>query len=278
MIADEVIARFKSGLDLDDEIRHFLKSGEGLSDDEDVSSFFVNRDCDSSPVYELIFFPDHEMRLKVENLIPAKGLRRVEVNNIISIVETEGTDIIINTGSQRVALQWDRFACNAVEYIKKLNLDVDVDVFPRKNGVDFQEERIVLRRGRIPCCGETADFFGTLAVQARARILPGCTELFSFALQVLGGKNEKLLEHLENKKCFYETAVRDSAEFAGILGRYSMEYVMAKKIPVPLISADEALEAIRKIDLITSLVYGLIIPPVDHGVDILLKEGRLSEK
>lgn len=278
IIADEVIARFKSGFDLDDDTRHFLKSGEGLSCEDEILSFFGSRDFDLSPVYELIFYPDRDMRLKIEHLIPAHGLNEGEIEEIISAVESGRHDIIVNTGSGSAVLQWERFACYAVEYIKRFNLDANVDIFPHRNSFDFQEERIILRRGCVSFSGETSEFFSTFAMQARVRNIPGCAELFSFALNILGGKREKLLEHFESKKFFYESAVRDAAEFAGTLGRYSMEFVMAKKIPVPLISIDEAVETIRKIDLITSLVYGIIIPSVDQGVEMILRDGILSEK
>ena len=277
IIADEVINRFSTGLELDNDTLHFFLSCEGLSGIGEILSFLQNRDFDSSPVYELIFYPATAMRFRIESLIPARGLDCNEIMSITSTVESSGHDIIISTGENLVRLPRDRFKANAVQYVKRLNLDVNTDIFRQKNTEDFIQERVLLRRGRFSYSGETAEFLGTLAGRSRELNLPDYAGLFSFALQVLESKNEKVIQHFENRKYFYESAIREAAEFNGILGKYSMEFVMAKKINVPLTSIDEAVEAIRRIDTITTLVYGIIIPPMDHGVEMLLKDGGLTE-
>ncbi|HPS56779.1 MAG TPA: hypothetical protein PK514_01620 [Spirochaetota bacterium] len=277
IIAGEILNRFSSGLDLDNDTRHFLLSCEGLSGAGEIIAFLENREFDSSPVYELIFYPDTAMRFRIESLLPARGLDRSEINRIISTVETASHDILISSGDIKVTLQWCRFSNNACQYIKRLNLDVNTDIFPHKNADDFLRERILLRCGRVSYSGETAEFLGRLAERTGDRKLADNAGLFSFALQAVGNKNEKVMDQLENRKCFYESAIREAFEFSRILGKYSMEFVMAKKIPVPLTSIEEAADAIRKIDAITSLVYGIIIPPMDHGVEMLLKDGRLTD-
>lgn len=277
IIAAEILGRFRSGLSLDDDARHFFRSCEGVAGDSEILSFFENRDLDSSPVYELIIYPDRSMRTEIESLIPARGLEPGEINNIIFIIESAANDLFVSSGNVRAVLPWNRFSANAVQYIRRLNLDINADIFSDKNGNDFMNERILIRSGRFICRGEAAEFLGTLAGLARERNIPDPAELFSFALDITCGKNEKVLELFEHRKYFYESAIRESSEFSSIIGKYSMEFVMSKKIPVPLISLDEAFEAIRKIDAITSLVCGIIIPSMDHGVEMLLKDGGLTE-
>lgn len=277
LIAARILDKFRTGLLIDDDARHFFRSCEGVAGDGEILSFLENRDLDSSPVYELIIYPDRSMRSEIESLIPARGLEPGEINNIIFIVESAANDIFVNSGDVRAVLPWSLFGAHAVQYIRRLNLDINADIFPFKNGNDFMNERILVRSGRLICRGETAEFLGTLAGRARERNIPDRAELFSFALDITRGKNEKVMELFENRKCFYESAIRESVEFSGIIGKYSMEFVMAKKIPVPLTGLDEASEAIRKIDAITSLVYGMIIPSIDHGVEMLLKDGGLTE-
>lgn len=277
IIADQIINRFRSGLELDDDTRHFFISCEGLAGTSEINDFLNDRSCDSSPVYELIFYPDTGMRLLIEPLIPARGLDREEILRIGEAVDSGGHDILVNTGNMKVILPRDRFRTSIARYIQKLNLDVNADIFPDENTDEFLQERVLLRRLRYTSSGENIEFLKILIERAGSRETADFAGLFSFALEITCGKNEKTLDLLENRKFYYESAIRESAEFSTIIGKYSMEFIMAKKIPVPLTGMDEAFGAIRKIDALTSLVYGIIIPSMDHGVEMLLKDGGLTE-
>jgi hypothetical protein len=251
-------------------------SCEGLADSSHIAEFLNNSSNDSSPVYDLIFYPDREMRLRIESLIPAAGLDPEAIRSLISAVCSAKSDIIVNTSPHPVSLEWSRFSSHVCSYIKRLNLDVNTGIFHGQGAGNFINERIILRSGRHVCSGERAEFLGTLVRRAAEENLSGSGDLFLFALKITGSQNKGIAELFEKSKCFYESAIRDSAEFSRILGKYSMEYVMARRISIPLIGFDEAVEAIRKIDTITSLVYGFIIPPADHGVEMLLKNGELT--
>ncbi|HQO40478.1 MAG TPA: hypothetical protein PK986_08415 [Spirochaetota bacterium] len=276
IIASEITGCFTRGLDLDEDIRHFFVSCEGLASSAHIAEFLNNCINDSSPVYDLIFYPDREMRLRIESLIPAAGLDTDAISNVISAVCSTRCDIIVNTVPEPVSLEWSRFSSHVYSYIKKLNLDINTGIFHGQDAVNFIDERIILRSGRYVCSGESAEFLGTLARRAAEENLSGFIDLFIFALKIIGCKNTGIPELFEISKCFYEAAISDAAEFSRILGKYSMEYVMARKINIPLISLDEAAGAIRKIDTITSLVYGFIIPAADKGVEMLLKNGELT--
>lgn len=277
IIASNVLERFRSGLDLDNDTRHFLVSCEGLPDDTAITSFLNDRDSDYSPVYELIFYPDEAMRFRIETLIPARGLDQAEIDGVLSIAGSGMNDIPVNTGSSVVILPCARFRSGVLRYIKKLNLDIDTDIFPVMDAENFIQERMMLRSGRFLCTGETAEFLAALALRAREREHPGRAELFRFALNSVCVAKGRVLDQLEKIKYFYESAIREAAEFRDILGKYSMEFIMAKKMAVPLTGFDEASEAIRKIDVITGLVYGITIPPMDQGFEMLLRNGRLAE-
>ena len=276
IIAEEITARLAAGLTPDHDTMHYFLSCEGLSGAPEIISFLNNREFDSSPVYELVFYPDSAMRLKIEPLIPAHGLSSDEIKSTIASVESDITDISINISNEKVRLPRDAFRSNVILYIKRLNLEVNTDIFPRKNGYAFLQERVILRTARLSPSGEQAGFLGALADRGRSQGLRDFTGLFTFAVQITGG-DDKILSQLEFRKGLYESAIRENAEFNRIISKYSMEFVMAKKIPVPLTGIEEALESIKKIDLITQLVYDITIPPMDQGVEMLLKDGKLTD-
>lgn len=266
-VADAVLEKFSAGLELDPDTEHYLLSCEGLSSVDEITGYLLDSGNYTSPVFQLLIYPDTEMRLAIERIIPPEGCSRRSIDDIIRMVKIPERVINIAAYGRKIPFRLETFSDHAEEYVIRLNLDINTALHPE--GVNaFIHERMLLRRRRFIHSADSAEFFRNLAGKAaEGHAGPG---IFPFALELIDAPGERIIDQLERKKYFYESAMKDAWEFSRLNSRYSMEFLMSKKVAPPLVGFDEAAEGIKKIDLITSLVYGFIIPSMDQGTEMFI--------
>lgn len=267
LIADAVLEEFSQGLRIDSDTEHFLLSYEGLKDKSSIPGFLKNSSSYLSPVYQILIHPGHGIRLKVEKIIPAVGLCKDKIKEVERIITDRAPVIFIDAYGEKIPLPFSEFGTDVLRYINRLNLEVNAGIFPEdENG--FLEERVFLRSMNYSPEKEAARFLAVLAAGSRKINSGEYNDIFEFAVRMTGTENENILQVLEKKKHFYESCIDDAAEFGRLIGRYSMEFIMSKRVAPPLVSIEEARETLTKIDLITDIAYGIIIPSMDHGVSL----------
>lgn len=266
-VIDTVLKKFSDGLEFYPDAEHFMLSYEGLSSSEEIIAYITNRDNYDSSLFSLIIYPDDPVRHSIENIIPAEGCSPESIDEIAAAVKNADGPINIKLYDKIIPMPAAYFRNHTGNYILKLNLDIDTGIFPDRTR-SFTDERILLRKRRFSHTPDSREFFSTLA--HGAAVNTSGMGIFSFALDLVDDSGDKIMEQIERKKYFYESAIKDAAEFGSLNSRYSMEFLMSKKVAPPLIGIEEAAEAVKKIDLITSLVYGLIIPSMDTGTEMTI--------
>lgn len=273
-ISSLISERLSAGFTPDADAMHFACTSYDIQGNNELLRFLGDSSLNDGTFYELTVFPDDGFRLMVERVIPSSGLddRSVEEvrESVVSSLKeiriiTPAGNFIIDTGGSRYC---------ASSFIKKLRLDLDISFTGEASSSPspdfYYTARALLRKRGFIASGDRGTFMNILM-----NSLPGfesqrenMLKLADRAVSLLDGYGEKALDVLAAKKYYYETVISDSEEFSAMLKTYSMEFLMTKKIQPPPVSVDEALESIRIIDRLTSIVYNMIIPLSDISTQV----------
>lgn len=266
-VAQCIASRLSAGLPLDEDAEHFLVSCEGLAGEDEMLLYLESEQDFTQPVFQILFHPDDTIRSEIETLIPASGTGADGPAAVMNRLNLMHPQIAVNAFGRRIPLPYDEFTPGIEQYVRRLNLEISADIFPEP-AAGFIDERILLRKKRFVPYSGAGDFLSRLAAGSMRSADPARHELFVFALRLMESRPEDILQHLEKTRYYYESALRESAEFSSLTQKYSMEFIMSKKVISPLVTVHEAEESIKMIDTITMRVYGILIPPMDQGLEL----------
>lgn len=273
-LTDKISARLDAGFTPDIDSLHFLKTSYGVNDGDELLSYLDDSILNDGTIYELVVYPDDEFRFEIEKIIPAEGIPRSMVAGIQSSIDSISRPLELITSAGRHLINTDLSRSCASSFITRLNLETDLGFMAEEDGAAPEElnyrGRAFLRKKKFIPSEDRGDFFRRLLRYKHPvkRSDDDLLKLAETAAQFLSGTSGKAFDTLAAKKYYYESVISQADEYAALLKSWGMEFLMMKRIQPPPVSVDEALESIRTIDRITSIVYGLIIPPSDMAVQM----------
>lgn len=269
-IASMIKEFLSSGLIPDNDTLNFIKSGYGLNEPADISSFIENGD-DSGAVIELLSYPPDNFRESVEEMIYKKGFSADEIKCIEDILCTSPVKIFVIFNETKIFLTPEDSLFCSIRFLQRLNLNLNLDYFDDLNSLADKSSvynvRACLRKKKFITSDENYLFISDLIYNYQSVKNSSAAEfkiLINVSADLLNGSDKRAMDILTEKKFFYENAISEAEEFTRMLKTYSMEFIMLKKIQPPLISSDESRSMIHIIDRLTSIVYGMIIPSAQN--------------
>jgi len=273
-ITEIILSRIQSGFIPDKETLHFLKTSYGVEYEKDLHNFLNDESLNDGTVYELTVYPDDELRTDIEKLIPTEGLTPAEIDFIHNTLRERSPSISIITKPAVHYIDSENSLHCIENFIRKLNLDIDLQYLATEEMSSSSElyfrSRALLRKKKFSPSGDRGDFMKRL-IQHRGVISPGVEEtltLIDKGVSLLAGNRDKAIDELAAKKYYFESVLSQAEEYSDLLKTWGMELLLMRKVQPSPVSADEAIESIRTIDRLTSLVYGFVIPPSDIAVQI----------
>jgi len=267
-ISSAVNSYFSQGLTADKSVIDFLDTAYGLSNQTEISKFFEGGD-DYSAVLDLLSYPPESIRIIIEEFIPAEGFRDEEIKNITQSFSGSQFKIFILFKDLKISLSNEDSILCYERFIKRLNLDLAFNYFeniqPVNNYEGITSIKALMRMKKFLLNEDNFPFFKDLIHNfhsSECNNETGLLYLIEQSASILKNTNKKPFEILSEKKHFFENAITEAEEFTQLLKTYSMEFIMLKRIQPPLISIDEAQSMISIINLLTSIVYREIIPPL----------------
>jgi len=242
------------------------RTSYGIQGDAELLQFLADSSLNDGTFYEVTVFPDDGFRLLVERVIPSSGIDGRSVEEVLESVLSSLRGILIITTAGNFIIDAGGSRYCASSFIKKLRLGADIsyagEAASSPSPDFYYTARALLRKRGFIASGDRGIFMNILVnslpkFESRREDM---LKLADRAVSLLDGYGEKALDVLAAKKYYYETVISDSEEFSAMLKTYSMEFLMTKKIQPPPVSADDAIESIRIIDRLTSIVYNMIIP------------------
>lgn len=275
-ISDIIFLRIQTGFIPDIEALHFLKNSYGVNSDAEIAAFFDDTSLNDGTIYELIVYPDDELRNQIEQLIPAGGFSTSEITIINNRLLEKSPEITIKTDAGKYGLDPGDSSLLVTNYINRLNLDQDLQYIGHVTDASSAElyfrSRSLLRKKKFHPAGDRGSFIKSIIQYRGIVAIPAedILKLIEKGISLLAGNKDKAFDELASKKYFFESVLSQAEEYSALLKTWGMEMLLMKRIQPSPVSAEEAIDSIRTIDRLTSLAYGLIIPPSDIAVHVRL--------
>lgn len=274
IITEKISARLNTGFAPDKDSLYFLSTSYGVNSERELVDFLHDSFLNDGTIYELIVYPDEKFLSDIEKIIPSSGLLRSEIEFINSSLHNKINTLFINIPSEKYFIDTEICPIVISSFIKKLSLDIDVQYLgdPKDSSSEeiYYMTRALLRRKKFLPLGDRGHFMKKI-IRYETGIKPGddiLLNLIEKGIDLLSDTNKKTFDILSAKKYFYESVISQIEEFNTLVKTWGMEFLMMKRIQPPPVSIEEAIDAIRTIDRLTTIAYGLIIPPSDIAVQI----------
>jgi len=270
--------RLENGFSMDKATLHFMNTSYGVNDAESLLHFLNDRTLNDGTIYELTVYPDDGLRVEIEKIIPAGGLAS-EIESIHDILQERPPSITIITDAGNHIADADSSLFCISNYIKQLNLDHDLLYLGSEADSSSSElyfcSRALLRKKKFIPSGDSGIFMKRM-IQYRDKSahVVDILKLIENAVNLLSGNKEKVYDDLVAKKYYFESILSQAEEYSILLKNWGMELLLMRRIQPPPVSKDEAINSIRTIDRLTSIVYGLVIPPSDIAVQMSIDSSQ----
>ena len=252
------------GFVLDDDTSHFLKSGYGMNEPDEIIDFLENNIDDA--ILDMISYPHDDFRVQIEEFIPAGGLALSAIEKVYDSVNNLFPAGFIRHNKKIFLSKKDSHNC-CKKFMQRLNLNVSLNFIFDDNqsdkNINIHAVKALLRKKKFSSNNECCDFMNSLVSNLRADSdNPGeeYLKLIDLSADLFNRSDKNPYDILSEKKHYYIRALLEYDEFHNLLKSYSMEFIMMKKIHAPLVPVDEAVNMIRLIDKITRIVYKTVIP------------------
>ncbi len=264
-LADDIIARLRDGVVLDNDVRHFIESACGVHEAEDQLNLIRQAAepdaAEGEELLELTFFPDHRMRLALESAIQEAAPGDDDLPELAQRIAPEGEGVAVRLflGDRETTVRMDEDAAGG--FLSRLNPDFEIPERTREAATDRLSEDVAtdlfvrMRTARRPWNAGGASFLARLIEELGAETdLP---ELFSFALGLLdeAEKSGNIYSALMTRKRRLSEALRQARRLDRQLQKSTMETLMMQGVRVLYIDQEDARRQMDLIDRIAMAVF-----------------------
>jgi|GEM_PF-1962174 len=272
-IAHEIIVHLGKGIRTGDDILEFAWNVIGVADLHETALLICSEDAYGQGLAEMVFFPDHTIRLLLEPLIPASGLSRQETEMARLLVSrsVKSVAVLLEDGSTSITV--DVPLCDTLlsHYIRRLNLTRKTPV-PLSHPLDaagktarYMEARIRIRNSPYLLTRQQEEHITDLARNLAEPTQCSDRDYLRAINFLLGLMSEKGQETdlrgllYENKKTWLNILAQNR-RFDEMIRSYSMDFLMSQRIYPPAAGCDEALRNIELVDIVSTALYGTAAP------------------
>ena len=276
-LAEIIIEIFHNGLELDADVRHFIRSTfSDMSSGELAALLADPQNSDVDTLRELIFFPDEAIQIRIEPALEGNGITPEHQAALIQLVcQNPPETLLILPGDQRIALKLPE---SAVEpFIQRLRLTRSLSPKLRQAVSSFKEEGfrnlvlVKLRNARSLHAGTQVqlltDFFKKFRSQG-----PDFIESLTFLLEFLEltRPDQDMYEALINRKRAYFRNLQKARFFEKQLRKNNIETLIMLGVRPPNVHPEQTRLKMDLIDAICRAVFGRTeyLAPIHDSIDM----------
>ncbi len=276
-LAEIIIEIFHNGLELDADVRHFIRSTfSDMSSGELAVLLADPPNSDVDTLRELIFFPDETIQIRIEPALEGNGITPEHQAALIQLVcQNPPETLLILPEDQRIALKLPE---SAVEpFIQRLHLTRSLSPKLRQAVSSFEEEGfrnlvlVKLRNARSLHAGTQVqlltDFFKKFRSQG-----PDFIESLTFLLEFLEltRPDQDMYEALINRKRAYFRNLQKARFFEKQLRKNNIETLIMLGVRPPNVHPEQTRLKMDLIDAICRAVFGRTeyLAPIHDSIDM----------
>jgi len=258
LLAEKIEQIFRNGFVLRDDIMHYIDSTFSNPSLNEFKEIIYDEDnCEREPLFELLFFPDELVQIKLEELIESKDFKKEDEEKVINYILNKKLVTTIHFPENKGSIKFIVPELSALQFVSRLNISRKlnkrlleaINKFvsdKRKNLV-----KIRLRNHSVKLTENKIMFlcscFEKLKVEENCFFK--CLDFMLDFFEILEDDSDILLS-LENRKEFYFHNLQKAARFEELLHKNNMETLISGGVRIPHISKEDAMQNIVTIDTI----------------------------
>lgn len=267
-IADAITKSWNKGIEVNDKTLFFLESSFGISTGADLKENLNDPESpDCEMILEILLFPDQQIRCEIEPLIEPEGVSDANIQTICNLLAKMNKTVRVYcpSWSDNVAIPLSKDQIE--QFVARLflahTLDPDLDRTIKKfrSLKETVQCRVSLRKRKFKLTASNIQILSTLIQNAEKTKLR-FRDLFELAIEIISENSESTDLHalfIEKRKQTKKMLVH-IREFEEKKDRYSMEYLMMQRYPVPVDSFENTFKRLQYLDVLIEDILSIPSP------------------
>ena len=264
LLADEIKAIINRGIDLSDDVVHYIDSTFSNPTIEELQTILADdANCEKDSLVELLFFPDESMQVQLEERLERYRPENEDGNKILTYLCRDPLQVTFHFEDDRGRLKLQIPEDVIPQFLTRLKISKHLDDKLIESIRNYGDEKNVnrfkvkIRNSQFSPTDKKTDFlckfFDKIGSQSN-----DIFECLEFLLEFLDEikKDGDIYQALMAKKKFYFISLQKAQKMDARLEKHNIETLMAQGQRVALIDKDDANRKLGIIDRISRAVFG----------------------
>jgi len=264
LIADEIKKILSKGIDLSDDVVHYIDSTFSNPTVKELESILADdANCEKDSLMELLFFPDESMQVQLEKTLERYKPQDEDASSILTYLCGDPLQVTFRFEDDRGALKLQIPADVIRQFLLRLKISRHLEANLIESICNYGDEqnidrfKVKIRNSRFfPSDSKTGflcRFFEKIGSRSH-----DIFECLDFVLEFFDEikKDTDIFPALMAKKKFYFISLQKAQKMDARLEKYNIETLMAQGERVALIDQTDARRKMRIIDRISRAVFG----------------------
>ena len=264
LIADEIKKILSTGIDLSDDVVHYIDSTFSNPSVKELESILADdANCEKDSLMELLFFPDESMQVQLEKTLERYKPQDEDEYNILTYLCGDPLQVTFRFEDNRGALKLQIPADVIRQFLLRLKISKHLEANLIESICNYGDEqninrfKVKIRNSRFSPSDSKTGFLCRFFEKIGSRS-HDIFECLDFVLEFFDEikKDSDIFPALMAKKKFYFISLQKAQKMDARLEKYNIETLMAQGERVALIDQTDARRKMRIIDRISRAVFG----------------------
>jgi hypothetical protein len=264
LIADEIKKILSTGIDLSDDVVHYIDSTFSNPTIEELQTILADdANCEKDSLMELLFFPDESIQVQMEDMLEQCRPQKEDEDKIITCLCQDPLTVTFRFEDDRGALKLPipedvvRQFLVRLKISKHLEASLVESIHHYGDPPNTKRLKVKIRNSRFSPSDSKTGFLCRFFEKIGSRS-HDIFECLDFVLELLDEikKDTDIFQALMARKKFYFISLQKARKMDARLEKYNIETLMAQGERVALIDQTDARRKMRIIDRISRAVFG----------------------
>jgi len=264
LIADEIKKILSKGIDLSDDVVHYIDSTFSNPTVKELESILADdSNCEKDSLMELLFFPDESMQIQLEATLERHGPQNEDENKILAYLCRNPLQVTFRFEDDRGTIKLLIPQDVTRQFLVRLKISKHLDANLIESICNYGDEqninrfKVKIRNSRFSPSDSKTGFLCRFfeKIGSRSHDIFECLDFVLGFLDEIK-KDTDIFPALMAKKKFYFISLQKAKKMDARLEKYNIETLMAQGERVALIDQTDARRKMRIIDRISRAVFG----------------------
>ena len=264
MLAGEIKAIISRGIDLSDDVVHYIDSTFSNPTIDELQTILADEsNCEGDTLMDLLFFPDESCQIRLEEILEQCRPHKEDEDLLVTYLSREPLHATFRFKDNRGILKLQIPADMIHSFVTRLkiskNLDASLIESIRKYGDERNANRfkVKIRNSQYSATDSKTEFL----IHFFDKIGVGSNDIFECLDFILGffdeiKANDDIYQALMAKKKFYFISLQKAQKMEARIEKHNIETLLMQGERVVLIDKTDARKKMQIIDRISRAVFG----------------------